>query len=330
MAKSNGVNVPGMGQGEAWQDKNVGSVTPYRCDLLPPLALLAVARLRHEAVQKHGEDGIDDWLQSDPRKHLNKVEAHILTARAGDTSEGEPEEHLVHALCRLMFAVELNERRRLAQAPVVDVQFGVSGMEETVARLGGMEAMLASIQPEPAACTTDLPPWACVCVRRLVAERCYGYYCHDTGEEPWNRFTWRAGQYVSDKGCRTCGGTGHKDDNTPYLPKQACDEAWMLTNNGVADIVERMAIDLSMHYSKSGKQLSQDDVARYVAAQVGMFATSTMTSQEFLATFVHSVTTSILDSFRLSFAGKGHPDAPNYVDVKPVVEHALGLRGKGR
>jgi hypothetical protein len=108
------VNIKGLHEGTEWRDKAVGSVAEYRFDLLPAQALAAVAELRANAVAKHGEQGIESWMASDPAPHVNKAIAHIYAYLSGDTTEarGDPAEHLTHALCRLMFAVHIERSRQ--------------------------------------------------------------------------------------------------------------------------------------------------------------------------------------------------------------------------
>lgn len=75
------------------------SAVPYRCDLLPPRALLDVA-----AVLKGGADryGDDNWRAIGRRDHLNHALTHVYAYLAGDRSD----DHLSHAACRLLFAME--------------------------------------------------------------------------------------------------------------------------------------------------------------------------------------------------------------------------------
>lgn len=75
------------------------SAVPYRCDLLPARAVLAVA-----AVLKAGADkyGTDNWRKIGRADHLNHALTHLLAMQAGDTSDL----HLEHAACRLLMALE--------------------------------------------------------------------------------------------------------------------------------------------------------------------------------------------------------------------------------
>lgn len=81
------------------------SDTPYRCDLLPPLALLSIA-----AVLKGGADkyGANNWRKIPLIEHLNHAQTHLLALLAGDTSD----DHVSHAATRLLFALECAEVSR--------------------------------------------------------------------------------------------------------------------------------------------------------------------------------------------------------------------------
>lgn len=75
------------------------SGSPYRCDLLPPLAALQVA-----SVLKHGADkyGPNNWKKIPTGDHLNHALAHVLAWLAGDRQD----DHLGHFACRAMMALE--------------------------------------------------------------------------------------------------------------------------------------------------------------------------------------------------------------------------------
>lgn len=78
------------------------SATPYRCDLLPPHATLAVAEVLAEGAAKYCAN---NWHKIAVEDHLNHALAHIFADRAGDTQDA----HLEHAACRLLMA--LDQRR---------------------------------------------------------------------------------------------------------------------------------------------------------------------------------------------------------------------------
>lgn len=75
------------------------SNSPYRCDLLPPKAVLSVAK-----VLKYGADkyGANNWRGIPIDDHLNHALTHILAFNAGDKQD----DHLEHAACRLLMALE--------------------------------------------------------------------------------------------------------------------------------------------------------------------------------------------------------------------------------
>lgn len=75
------------------------SASPYRCDLLPASATLAVAKVFAYGAEKYGAN---NWRGLPLEDHLNHVLTHILAFLAGDESD----EHLGHAGCRMMMALE--------------------------------------------------------------------------------------------------------------------------------------------------------------------------------------------------------------------------------
>lgn len=91
------------------EDGGKESKTVCRFDLLPPMALFVVSNVLKEGADKYGED--ENWRQIPISSHLNHALNHIFGWLAGD----ETEDHLSHALCRLLFACELyylNKRQR--------------------------------------------------------------------------------------------------------------------------------------------------------------------------------------------------------------------------
>jgi hypothetical protein len=75
------------------------SHSPYRCDLLPPRALLHLAAILKEGADKYGDE---NWRLIPFADHINHAMTHILAHKAGDTTD----DHIGHALCRMMFAFE--------------------------------------------------------------------------------------------------------------------------------------------------------------------------------------------------------------------------------
>lgn len=75
------------------------SHTPYRCDLFPPFAFLAVSE-----VLKHGADkyGANNWHAITVSEHLNHAIGHLFALLAGDGTD----DHLEHAACRVVMALD--------------------------------------------------------------------------------------------------------------------------------------------------------------------------------------------------------------------------------
>ena len=82
----------------------------HRCEALFPRAILAVARLRHEGYTNHGYED-DNYLAISCEEHVGRALRHLLLWQAQDTEDGSVDEHLVHACCRLMMALEITLRR---------------------------------------------------------------------------------------------------------------------------------------------------------------------------------------------------------------------------
>lgn len=75
------------------------SASPYRLDLMPPLAALAVAKVLRHGADKYGPN---NWHAIDVGDHLNHALAHLFAFLAGDGSD----DHLEHAACRVLFALD--------------------------------------------------------------------------------------------------------------------------------------------------------------------------------------------------------------------------------
>jgi hypothetical protein len=71
-----------------------------RTDLLPPAAVLAVARVLKGGAAKYGDR---NWRLIGVREHLNHALTHAYKYLAGDAEEP----HLHNAACRLMMALEI-------------------------------------------------------------------------------------------------------------------------------------------------------------------------------------------------------------------------------
>jgi hypothetical protein len=72
---------------------------PYRTDLLPPHALLAVSEVLKAGADKYGEH---NWHAIPVAENVNHALTHLLAGLAGDASD----EHLEHAATRILFALD--------------------------------------------------------------------------------------------------------------------------------------------------------------------------------------------------------------------------------
>lgn len=81
------------------------SSTPYAFHLCPPEAMFSAAKTLAYGAERYGAE---NWRNIDIPDHLNHALQHIFGYLAGDVSD----EHLSHALVRLMFAHELELKSR--------------------------------------------------------------------------------------------------------------------------------------------------------------------------------------------------------------------------
>lgn len=98
-----GVIVPGVGKdAPVAADPVTGakqSEASYRCDLLPPLATIRVAQVLSIGAAKYGDW---NWFPIPYKDDLNHALIHIFAFLAGDVSD----DHMGHAACRMMMALE--------------------------------------------------------------------------------------------------------------------------------------------------------------------------------------------------------------------------------
>lgn len=103
LAEMSGPVVEGVGKDAPVMVNDVGgkqSHCPYRCDLLPTMAILAVSKVLKEGADKYGDD---NWRKIPVREHVNHALTHVFAWLAGDKSD----DHLEHAACRMLFALDL-------------------------------------------------------------------------------------------------------------------------------------------------------------------------------------------------------------------------------
>lgn len=82
------------------------SHSPYFFRGLPPLALFAAARVLKDGAERYEGDPFGDvtvrnWHRISAAEHVEHAFTHLVADLAGD----DQEDHLTHALVRLLFAV---------------------------------------------------------------------------------------------------------------------------------------------------------------------------------------------------------------------------------
>lgn len=78
---------------------------PGRCDCLPPLAVLDVARVLKHGTEKYGKD---NWHKIGVDEHLDHMLHHAFAHLAGDAADN----HLGHMACRALMALEIHHMNR--------------------------------------------------------------------------------------------------------------------------------------------------------------------------------------------------------------------------
>jgi hypothetical protein len=78
----------------------VQSGSRYRFDLLDVPSMFALAGVLHYGVDVR-DYPVDNWRYIDTHEHINHALTHIMADLGGDTQD----DHLVHAFCRMMFAL---------------------------------------------------------------------------------------------------------------------------------------------------------------------------------------------------------------------------------
>lgn len=102
------------------------SKSPYRFDLIDAATLFDLAEIRAAGSAKYGPT---NHQQISIEDHINHAIAHFYAWLAGDRSDN----HLGHALCRALFAREV-ELRRDQQRPAVEMDHAVLERENELLR----------------------------------------------------------------------------------------------------------------------------------------------------------------------------------------------------
>lgn len=159
-------------QPSAWSP--LGNPVKERFDLLPPRALARAAEIRATWAREHSDHAAQTWTtNTGPDQHINKALVHFYRWLSGDRSE----DHLGHALCRAMFAVELDALAEEATAVKAD------------------DVVVSAPSP-------TIPPWACHCVR--IVKGSWVDFQEETNCIPY----WGDNKFATDKDCPDCHGDG--------------------------------------------------------------------------------------------------------------------------
>ena len=76
---------------------------PYRMQAIPPKAILEVGKVRYIGHEQLGYED-DNYKKIDKEDHIGRALTHLFAYLSGDRSN----EHLSHAACRILFALEMD------------------------------------------------------------------------------------------------------------------------------------------------------------------------------------------------------------------------------
>lgn len=109
------------------------SHTPYRADLMPPLALLKVSEVLAIGAKRYAPN---NWKKIPPEDHLNHMIIHAYAHLAGDVSD----DHVGHMACRAMMAAEMfllkRAEKKAVATPAVDLNASVASTNDVRESLG--------------------------------------------------------------------------------------------------------------------------------------------------------------------------------------------------
>jgi len=112
-------------------NKNGGkqSDTPYGFHLIPTSAIFDAAKVLKYGADKYGETRLQrNYTKIPSDDHINHALQHIYAYLAGDTQD----DHLGHALVRLMFAYDCHERETKVAILMKDICYTTGGTVDGV------------------------------------------------------------------------------------------------------------------------------------------------------------------------------------------------------